>query len=129
MRQLAWLRTAAKDQKVPRSYGMTTEEIEAELPEVFGFGYVLDLLFSVGVVVFTGTGVQSIGWPDIAAYSDLTGMPLSSWESSTIKRLSDTYASAVRLYDSSLIGRPYSRESDDEKIAAGIKSALGALRK
>lgn len=129
MRQLAWLKTAAKDQKVPRCHGMTTDEIEAELPEVYGFGYLLDIMFSIGLAVYSTNSVQGVGWQDIAGYKSVTAMPITAWEGKTIKRLSDTYAAAVRLYEQSLIGKPYSRVSENDKIAAGIKSALGALRR
>lgn len=64
-----------------------TEAIWPPLP----VEYIVDWLFEIGPSIAGSMGEAPIGWPDIAAWQELTGIEPDAWEARTLRRLSKAY--------------------------------------
>jgi len=93
------------------------------MPEIAPFSYVIDLL--------TQIGPSDITWQDISNWCSITGIKLSVWESSTIKRLSAIYSSCAQRYHDSTAPSPYRSVEASRPVDDVIKAALreGNFRK
>lgn len=50
--------------------------------------YLLEWWYEIGPTVPAGMGEAPIGWPDLAAWSETTGIELEPWEARTLRRMS-----------------------------------------
>lgn len=53
--------------------------------------YLTDWLFEIGPCVAAGMGAGAIGWRDLAAWQDLTGIELMPWEARLLRTLSRAF--------------------------------------
>lgn len=93
------------------------------MPDIAPFAYVIDLLTQIGPTEVT--------WQDISNWRSITGIELSAWESSTIKRLSAIYTSCAQRYQDSVSPSPYRSIEAPRPVDDAIKAALreGNFRK
>lgn len=71
--------------------------------------------------------MHELAWPDLKAWSDLTGTPLTSWESQAMMSISKSYTSAIIEYGNTDLPAPYQPlDFDRVKVADKVR---GALRK
>lgn len=59
--------------------------------------YLVKYLFEIGPCASNGMGLSSISWQEISAWQEQTGMRLSAWEASAIKRSSNAYAAQASI--------------------------------
>ena len=69
---------------------MRRDGIEPALPPNHA-EYLTDWLFEIGPVVPAGMGTARIGWSDIAAWSQLSGIEPQPWEAKILRSLSGDY--------------------------------------
>jgi len=108
---------------------MIDEEVSEAMPDTGNFYYLIEILTRAGTTSSTGGHVSGLSWSELAAFFCLFRIPVTIWETQTIKRMSDQYASSCRLYDDSNIGKPYSKSEDKKELAQSIKSAFKAMGK
>lgn len=88
MRQVAWLYTVPEGQKVPRHKVRATV-----LPPISAGQHLLEILFEAGPTTVVGMGgLGAISELDVLAWQLNHGESLTSWEVSTIRKLSAEYA-------------------------------------
>lgn len=100
------------------------------MPEIGAADYLVQILSEIGEAKLSGDHITAIDWPDIQAWSDVTGANLTPGESITIKGLSSVYV--AQYYDSldpSCASPNIERLKDREVIAGKIKSLFSMLRK
>lgn len=137
MQQVAWLNAIPNDAKGKRADKSRLQARRERgdaipLPEV-AFTYLTDWLFEIGPVVSGGMGDGPVGYRDIAAWQDITGVIVQPWEARTIRRLSQAYLAGLRKAEAHDCPMPYvgaadvadARESIDNKIRA----AFGSLKR
>jgi len=97
--------------------------IDPVMPDIAPFSYVIDLLAQIGP--------SEVTWQEISSWCSLTGIKLSVWESSTIKRLSSIYSSCASRYHDSMTVAPYKHIEAPTIEDDSIKQALrtGSFRK
>lgn len=106
-----------------RSARMQAEGITPDLPDNPA-PYLTTWLMEIGPVVAAGMGVGPIGWRDIAAWQDVTGIELTPWEATLLRRLSGDFAVMSREAESMDCPAPYVAGGDDTRRAA-VSRALG----
>lgn len=80
---------------------------ELDLPEVnFGY-YLVGLLEDIGGVVQNGMGAVPITWTDLKSWADMSGITLTYWELSTLKHMSEAYATELFLATDPKKAPPY----------------------
>jgi len=108
---------------------MIDEEVSEAMPATGNFYYLIEILTRAGTTSNAGGNVSGLSWLEIVAFLSLVRLPMTIWETQTIKAMSDQYASSCRLYDNSNIGKPYSKSDDKKELAQSIKSAFKAMGK
>ena len=83
-----------------------------------------ELFHRTGMALNNGNGVSAITWQELEAFNRCTGIPLTNWESDTLKRMSANYANAVVRYNDQNMESPYQSADDKKRFAEEIKSAL-----
>lgn len=94
--------------------------------------HITDWLLEIGPSFGTGMGERAIGWQDMAAWSQHTGIDLDPWEAKTIRRLSQVYLS--QRYDAKKpdcpaphVGEREEIVSQRDNVAHRVKTAFGGL--
>ncbi len=99
VRQQAWLGTAPERDKndkfdpEPRIKAMMARGEEIPIPDNPA-KYLTDWLFEIGPSVPGGMSAAPIGWRDMAAWQDLSGVELLPWEAKTLRSLSRDFVAA-----------------------------------
>lgn len=123
--------------------GNTTKRGEKSRFETLGAAAVLppnpaphitDWLLEIGP---TGPDGSGLGWRDLTAWQDITGIVLEPWEARLIKRLSGEYASMRVRGERHDCAAPYSpaevmkdnRERVNSQFAAMVKAVRRARQK
>ncbi len=103
------------------------------MPETHGFEHLIEYLFRVGPGASNGMGYVGVSYPDIDAWSRLTRIPLTGWESETLKMMSDTYCGQKSISTKKDSVAPWSKldenslQSKRGKVAEGTAKALQHL--
>ncbi len=102
-----------------------------EMPECDAM-YMVTYFFEVGPSMPTGMGEAPIAHSEIAAWMDITGTPLNTWEARTLRRLSIDYVNESQ--QATKRGHPAPWKSDavdvDKAVAANAqKNAFRELAK
>lgn len=92
--------------------------------------YITDWFLEVGPTVSTGMGEGPIGWPDMAAWQELTGIELDAWEARTIRSLSNAWAAERYRARKPTCMAPYNTFSVDSqnRVDAQFKAMVKALQ-
>lgn len=88
------------------------------------FSYMVGIFLQTGLATNNGNGVSALSWQELEAFMRCTHIPLSNWESDTLRRMSANYASAVVRYNDQNVEAPYQSEEDKQAFADEVKSAL-----
>ena len=118
------MHTPAKDQAKNRIGHLDSDKIAKRLPDVEPFSYLTELFIKSGMALNTGNGVSALTWQEIESFVKCSGIPLTNWESDTIKRMSAIYASAVVRYTDENVESPYQSVEDKLRLAQEIQSAF-----
>lgn len=94
--------------------------------------FLTELLYEIGPTVPAGMSVAPIGWGEIAAFQQNTGVRLESWQARLIRQLAIEHVAMRHAAEKPDCGAPYGTDSDDLTIrrqAVGQKVAalFGAL--
>lgn len=108
--------------------------MEAPLPDITGYEYLVQLLESAGTILQTGTGIAPLNWIELESWErkyseELNCWELSFWEFNTIKDLS--YAYCAELGNASDKKRPSpfkAPEIDREDVSRRIRNAFMAFK-
>ena len=106
--------------------------MQPDLPNAGLAAYLVDYLFEAGPVVSNAMGTQPLGWPELAAWQQGTGIELQPWEARALKILSTAYlasAQAAQAYD---CPPPWSTKPVPEardRISNALKNIFQGLRK
>lgn len=87
--------------------------------------YLFEYLLKIGVSSPNGMGDVPLSWQDLNAWVQVTGVPLSAWEVSVIRKASEAYVSQMELSrkpDAPMPERIV--EHDQNKLAKRIKNIL-----
>lgn len=79
-------------------------------------GYLIGLLQEAGLMSSVGMGPFPISWVEIDAWLRVTGLELSTWEVTTLKRLSEEYVSELLSATKADREAPYQRKPDPDEI-------------
>lgn len=138
MRQVAWLNTAPTDAK-GKPAEKTRIEVRRErgdpipLPEP-AYTYLTDWLFEIGPTVSGGMGAAPVGYRDILAWQEITGIGLMPWEAKIIRHLSAAYLAGQHKAAAHDCPVPFAGTAADiadqrQSVDSKIKAAFGSLRK
>lgn len=101
MRQLAWLSATPKPKnpQAPitdaRSRSRRLEDEGADLPlPPCPYPQLIEFLMEIGPVMAGAMGAVPVGWRDISAWAECTGIRLSPWAARAVRRLSIEWLSA-----------------------------------
>lgn len=75
---------------------------DLELPELGTFGYLIELLGSLGLL----DGDRPHSWQNLESWQKMTSTPLSKWEAEQIMNLSRGYYQASREFSNSVVPSP-----------------------
>lgn len=120
MRQSAWLTTAPqnKDEKDKREPVSRLEQMKAKgetpLWPPNPAPYLTDWLMEIGPAVPGMAGLVGLGWRDLAAWQEITGIELEPWEARLLKGLSEIWASEQYHARSHDRPPPFSGLEDEE---------------
>ena len=91
--------------------------------------YLIEWLFEIGPAIAGAMGSAAIGWQDIGAWQQITGIELLPWEARILRRLSQDFISQNHDAGKPECPAPWAALSDDRREAVGrkISSALRAL--
>ncbi|WP_158250636.1 hypothetical protein [Novosphingobium sp. HII-3] len=106
---------------------MRAEKVDPVLPENPA-PYLTDWFLEIGPTA----GEIALGWPDLVAWSRLTGVELTPWEARTIRRLSKTFLN--QKFDARKPNCPEPRVQADQaetrkRVDEQFKALMGALAK
>ena len=140
VKQQAWLGTApdkAKGEKFdspPRIEAMLQRGDEIRLPPNPA-EHLTRWLFDIGPAVPTGMASAPVGWRDIAAWQESTGVVLAPWEARMIRKLSAVFIAASRDARKRDCPAPYTGlETMDDvadrraAVAAKLSAMFGGLK-
>lgn len=140
VRQQAWLATAPdrdkheKTDPEPRIKAMAARGEHIPIPPNPA-RYLTDWLFEIGPSVPGGMAPAPIGWRDITAWQDLTGVELLPWEARVLRRLSRDFVTASREARERNCPMPWSGiETTDDvaarraDVTAKLRAALGSFK-
>jgi hypothetical protein len=89
------------------------------MPEIAPFSYIIDLLVEMGV--------SGLTWQEISSWCNLTGITLTMWESTTIKKLSAIYDSCAQRYNNAVVSAPYRsiehEATEDDQIKLALRNS------
>ena len=89
--------------------------------------HLLDYLFEVGPVLSGGMGPAPLSNLELAAWCDLTGIPLTPWEARTLRALSRDYL--AEMHDAEDPSRPPPWHSvEAEAVAMHVNDMAAAIR-
>lgn len=145
---MAWLNTAPERPPAPqkgqakrssfeppeptRLETMNKQELQPDLPDVGPAMHMVDYLFQVGPVMANGMGSVPLTHSELASWQHNTGIELSAWESTTLRRLSCEYlAMSAQARDPSC-PPPYTIAPEEDRrtvVARGLAATLGARAK
>lgn len=95
---------------------------DAKLPPIKGAEYLIDMLFECGF--------SELKWSELAAWSEMTGTPLSSWESQALMAISKAYTFAISEYNGKEEPAPYQPlDFDRDRVASSVRDALRKKRR
>lgn len=104
--------------------------IEPKYPEIeFGF-HVIDYLFELGPVTYTGDGISPVSFTEIANWALLTRTPVSSWEAKALRGLSTAFVRQSVAAKDPKCPSPWEPERvDREIVSSGVEDLFRALKK
>lgn len=136
VRQQAWLQATPKHDKVSgrqdgtsRLQQMRADNLTPDLPDNPA-PYLIEWLFEIGPVVPAGMGMASIGWRDLAAWQDVTGIELDPWEARLLRRLSAEYHVQAQKAEKPDCPAPYtaaSIELNRDAVDRKVRNAFAAF--
>jgi len=89
-----------------------------------------EYLLEVGPATSSQMGMEPISFTEIANWSKLVGIELSSWEVSTVHQMSVSYTNGYSLGQDPASTAPYKTlEIAPEKIAAGVDDIFAQINK
>lgn len=91
--------------------------------------HITDWFLEIGPAVSAGMGEAPIGWQDMAAWSDLTGIELDAWEARTIRSLSEVFVAERHRARKPACMAPYSAlpAENRARVDTQFKALVGAL--
>ncbi len=137
-RHLAWLHAVPEKAKESRQKSIKAANEDSfllKMPDVAEGEYLVPMLFEAGLVSQSGMGVAPLSWQEIQAWLNCTGVVLHTWEATTIKQMSDAYASEYSQASKKDAPAPYQyraeeyveQEIDHEAVCNKLKSAFKSL--
>lgn len=79
-----------------------------------------------------GLGAAPIGWRDLSAWQEITGVDLMAWEARALRQLSAEYVGASQDAKDPSAPPPWTSEDaikrNREVVASKIKSGFGSLK-
>lgn len=139
VKQLAWLHAAPEPPKPPKGSNPPAPEPISRLDKMLDEGkspifpdnpasYLSDWLFDIGPSVAGGMGEAPIGYRDMQAWSEITGVELLPWEARILRRLSGAYLAQKNDARKADCPAPYTGEDEaprdkvTDQFAAMFKS-------
>lgn len=132
-RQLAWLHASPETKS-----GSTTTRSEKSRYEMLGDAaklpdnpapHLTDWLLEIGPTVADGA---AIGWRDLGAWMQITGIELEPWEARLIRRLSQEYASMRYRAEKPDCAAPYTTEmvvkDSRDRVSDQFAAMVGAMK-
>lgn len=108
---------------------MRDEGQEPDMPPKCVADYLVGYLMDVGPIAHSGVGAVPVSHGEIAAWQSNTGVELTAWESSMLRRLSSDYVAESHDAQESDCPAPYAPEaiSDERRdaVAAQLRAAFG----
>lgn len=152
MRTMAWLDAALKPPKRPPQKASATSDdpqqritrrakfkadgVEHSMPDPGPGAYLLDIFFDVGPVLCTPMGQAPLGYDQLYAWQQCSGVRLTPWECRTLRDMSFAYDREKALGADPGASAPGSaNESDEEagerreRVSRGIGEQLRSLRR
>jgi hypothetical protein len=106
--------------------------LQPDLPSAGLAAYLVDYLFEAGPVVSNAMGAQPLGWPDLAAWQQGTGIELQPWEARALRHLSTVYLASAQAAQAHDCPPPWSCDPDPDRrdlIGNALKNIFQGLRK
>ena len=102
------------------------EEPDYGFPDVGDVGYLVDLLLEIGEATVSGGKLSTIGWQDLSAWTQLTGLRLAPHEYKGLRMLSSAYVSEFYRCDGNDMPSPFFNKPVN--VESKIKSLFAMLR-
>ena len=100
------------------------------MPELNGFGYLLDYFIELGAVSSAHEGIQALSFTEIKAWCELMNTKLRPWEVKIIRKMSSAYVGMDYKARKPETQAPHMSQKDAEAITkAGLESFKRMARK
>lgn len=139
VRTLAWLSATLKpsnpskkprrseEQPLTRRQKLAEEGRTHDVPDAGPAAYLLEYLWDFGPAEHNGMGLVPIGYSQINAWQQVTGLQLSPWESATLRQLSCSYCAELATATDPMAAAPGSAHETPEQAAERRGRVSGAL--
>ena len=132
MQQLAWLHArpksiSGKPGDTPRLQTLQARGVDPDLPDPGPAGYLAGYLWEIGPTVSGGMGPAPIGWRDMQAWQDVTGMQLQPWEARLLRQCSQVYIAQLHDAEAHDAAAPYTASTADPERRNAVIDRLGSI--
>jgi hypothetical protein len=110
---------------------LNAKGLSPDLPSPGAAAHLVDYLFELGPVTAGAAGPAPIGWPDLQAWQQSTGVELQAWESRGLRRLSYEYLDASQAAQAPDCPAPYSRAPTPDhraRVARDMRAIFNARK-
>ena len=83
----------AKESRQKSLKAANEDSLLLQLPELGEAEYMIPLLYEAGLVEQNGMGIVGLSWKELNSWQECTQVKLHTWEVTTLKQMSDAYAS------------------------------------
>lgn len=137
-RHLAWLHAVPEKAKESRQKSLKAaneDSLLLQLPELGEAEYMVPLLYEAGLVEQSGMGITGLSWKELNSWQECTQVKLHTWEVTTLKQMSDAYASEFSQASKPDHPAPYNvvieewNEVDRKAVDAQVRNVFRSLMK
>ena len=113
-----------------RQETLTDRGISPQYPHIEVGEYLIDYLFELGPVMYTGEGIAPVNFGEIESWALLTGTPVSPFDAKALRFLSASFVRQANAAKDPKCPSPWEPTMPDrEVISDGVEEMFKALQK
>ncbi len=110
-----------------RMEAMIAKGLQPDMPPPGALAHLAEYLFEAGPVSHSGAGTTPLGWQEILAWQQATGIELQTYEARALRRLSTEYVIAMAEAEDPNAPPPFVRVTEEKSahVDRAIRSIFG----